>query len=230
VRHFEYSNAGGYSVNEDSVGCREGLAGCCFALADGLGGQGHGDVASQAAVELLLKGAVRTRQDVARAFEVAQRGVEGAQQWFPGARSTGVLLALRDGAALWGHVGDSRLYRFTRGRLAHVTADHSVSYMKHRSGAMDHNAIALDEDRSGLLRALGGKQSKPDIGVAPLRPGDDAFLLCSDGFWEYLRDEEILIDLLKSATPREWAEHMLLRHIRRARPGNDNYSLIAVFA
>ena len=42
--------------------------------------------------------------------------------------------------------------------------------------------------------------------------------------------EEMLADLLKAETPKQWAEGMLLRHIRRTPPGNDNFSLITVFA
>ena len=69
---------------------------------------------------------------------------------------------------------------------------------------------------------------KPEAGQAELRPGD-AFLLCSDGFWEYVYQEEMLADLLKAETPEGWARDMLLRHIRRTPPGNDNFSLITVF-
>ena len=86
-----------------------------------------------------------------------------------------------------------------------------------------------DDDRSSLLRALGKMPCKPEAGQARLRQGD-AFLLCSDGFWEYVYQEEMLADLLKAETPKQWAEGMLLRHIRRTPPGNDNFSLITVFA
>ena len=60
-------------------------------------------------------------------------------------------------------------------------------------------------------------------------PPGDAFLLCSDGFWEYVYNEEMQADLCKARTPEEWTEFMLLRHIRRVPSGNDNFSFIAVF-
>lgn len=53
-------------------------------------------------------------------------------------------------------------------------------------------------------------------------------MLCSDGFWEYVSDEEILVDYLKAASAKEWAGLMLLRAIDRVEPGNDNLSLITV--
>ena len=72
-------------------------------------------------------------------------------------------------------------------------------------------------------------RNNPDIGFAdsPIEPGD-GFFLCSDGMWEYLLDEEILIDFLKAETAQDWAEQLLLRAMDRIRPKNDNLSLIAV--
>ena len=86
-----------------------------------------------------------------------------------------------------------------------------------------------DDDRSSLLRVLGKETCSPETGSGTAKPGD-AFLLCTDGFWEYVYQEEILADLLKSETPEQWVRFMLLRHIRRTPPGNDNFSVTAVFA
>lgn len=68
----------------------------------------------------------------------------------------------------------------------------------------------------------------PERRAGPAAPGD-AFLLCSDGFWEFVYNEEMLADCLKARTPEEWGRLMLLRHICRTPTGNDNLSLIAVF-
>ena len=56
----------------------------------------------------------------------------------------------------------------------------------------------------------------------------DAFFLCSDGMWEYILDEEILVDYLKADSARTWAELLLLRVMERIPPKNDNLSLIAI--
>ena len=85
-----------------------------------------------------------------------------------------------------------------------------------------------DDDRSSLLRVLGKESCQPEGCTAAVAPGD-AFLLCSDGFWEYVYNEEIQADLCKARTAEDWAERMLLRHIRRTPPHNDNFSLITVF-
>ena len=143
-------------------------------------------------------------------------------------RTTAVALKLAEGQAVWGHIGDSRLYRFSNGELAGVTADHSVTYRKFLGGEISYMDVYHDDDRSSLLRVLGKASCQPETGQAELKPGD-AFLLCSDGFWEYVYQEEIQADLLKAETPAQWVQLMLLRQIRRTPPGNDNFSVIAVF-
>ena len=129
---------------------------------------------------------------------------------------------------MWAHTGDSRLCRFSEGRRAFVTGDHSVTYKKFLAGEISAMDVYHDDDRSSLLRVLGKPGARGDSGETALRAGD-AYLLCTDGFWEYVYQEEMLADWLKSATPEAWAETMLLRRIRRIPPGSDNCSLIAVF-
>ena len=143
-------------------------------------------------------------------------------------KTTAAALSIHEDTAVWGHMGDSRLYRFSGGALVQFTRDHSVTYMKYLGGEISYMDICHDDDRSSLLRVLGRAPCKPEAAQSETAPGD-AYLLCSDGFWEYVYREEILADLLKAETPQTWAESMLLRHIRRVPEGNDNFSLITVF-
>ena len=55
----------------------------------------------------------------------------------------------------------------------------------------------------------------------------DGFLLCSDGFWEHVQDQEILFDFLKTNNAQTWTEHLLLRAIERLESDSDNLSVIA---
>lgn len=225
-----YTNQGGRDHNEDSVRCCAGQG--VFVLADGLGGHGSGEVASALAADVLFAGgsAHPDPDGLAELFQKANEAVMEGQK-VPGQeemKTTAVALSVAGDRAVWGHVGDSRLYRFSAGTLTQETRDHSVTYMKYLGGEISYMDVYHDDDRSSLLRALGKLPCKPETGQARLQPGD-ALLLCSDGFWEYVYQEEMLADLLKAETPEQWAEGMLLRHIRRTPPGNDNFSLITVF-
>jgi serine/threonine protein phosphatase PrpC len=226
---FAYSGIGGREKNEDFTGMTERRNGGLFAVADGLGGHGHGETASKLVVGELLKHDIKEPKDMESAFQNAQESLLRAHTEFPGARTTVVLLSVTGNTAFWGHVGDARLYYFSNGRLSAFTADHTVSYKKYTGGEIGHNEIARDDDRSSLLNVMGGELCRPAISPEVELSDGDAFLLCSDGFWEYLYDEELLIDLLKSQTPRKWAEYLLLRHVHRAPAGNDNFSLLTVF-
>ena len=232
VSAYAYTNRGGREHNEDSLraSAEQGI----FVLADGLGGHSCGEVASAAAVDAIFTGISQAdtldETGLLDLFQSANQEIL-RQQAQPGQeemRTTAVALSLRGSQAVWAHIGDSRLYRFSGGMLAGVTADHSVTYKKFLGGEISYMDVYHDDDRSRLLRVLGKEPCRPEAGHGDVAAGD-AFLLCSDGFWEYVYNEEILAELCKAHTPKEWAEGMLLRHIRRTPPGNDNFSLIAVF-
>src|SRR5690606_33389413 len=82
------------------------------------------------------------------------------------------------GRALWAHVGDSRLYRVRDGKLALLTADHTLAGAAYR----DRTTVPLDLPHTNMLvQALGvAPDVEPSLGADDVRPGD-LFLLCSDG-------------------------------------------------
>ena len=233
LRAYAYTNRGGRDHNEDSLrfSAEDGV----FVLADGLGGHRCGEVASALAVDALCGGLAGPEapdeEGLLALFrsaneEILRRQTQPGQEEM---RTTAVALKIAGETAVWAHIGDSRLYRFRGGELAEVTKDHSVTYRKYLGGEISYMDVYHDDDRGRLLRVLGKEPCRPEAGRAAVEPGD-AFLLCSDGFWEFVYNEEMLIDRLKSRTPEEWVKAMLLRHIRRTPPGSDNFSLIAVFA
>ena len=231
---FSYTNRGGRAHNEDSIRCRPGEQRGVFVVADGLGGHQCGEVASALAADLLFDGCLQAPHLDGEALSSLLRAANEeilARQTQPGQedmRTTAAVLALEDGRAVWAHIGDSRVYRFSGGALVSTTQDHSVTYKKYLGGEISYMDVYHDDDRSSLLRMLGKPNCRPEAGEAAAQPGD-AFLLCSDGFWEYVYNEEMLLDLAKAESAEHWAQLMLLRHIRRTPPGNDNYSLITVF-
>lgn len=234
ITAYSYTNKGGREHNEDSIRQRLEEDRGVFVVADGLGGHDCGEVASALAADAIAGGcdldAAPDRERLLELLDTANSKVMEGQKMSgqEEMKTTAVTLHLSRDKAAWAHIGDSRLYHFSRGQLAHITRDHSVTYMKYLGGEISSMDIYHDDDRSSLLRVLGREPCQAEAGQCEVQPGD-AFLLCTDGFWEFVYTEEVLIDLLKSRTPEEWAEHMLLRHIRRTPEGNDNFSLITVF-
>lgn len=232
---FVYTNQGGRAYNEDSAGLKQEGADGIFVVADGLGGHQFGEVASACVKDVLLDGWRPGEEN--REEWIRQRIAEANRQVLAIARerksvlkSTVVALVIEGEQAIWANVGDSRLYYLHKDRIEHVTEDHSVAYKKYKAGEITREQIGQDEDQSCLLRAVGSEdRNEPDVCVCdvPLEAGD-AFMLCTDGVWEYLKDEEILIDLLKAETAEEWAELLLLRVMGRIDGENDNLTLLTL--
>jgi PPM family protein phosphatase len=232
------SEIGGRTSNQDCARYAAAPNCWCWVLADGLGGQGGGELAARLAVESVLKAfeshaecsppALRTY------LEGANKAILAAQQQNPAQaamRTTLVLLLADADGALWGHVGDTRLYFLKAGRIARQTKDHSVPQAMADAGKISDGDIRFHEDRNRLLRSVGAAGNLgATIEDDPQRisPGD-AFLLATDGFWEYVKELEIEVELAKARSPDQWVEGMVGRLRARARDGNDNYSAIAVF-
>jgi serine/threonine protein phosphatase PrpC len=131
---------------------------------------------------------------------------------------------------MWAHCGDSRLYWFRDGRLRAQTRDHSVPGSLAAAGEIAPEQIRFHADRSRLRRSLGGKtEAQVTIGSIdhPIQSGD-AYLLSSDGFWEWVTEPEMEADLTASAGADDWLQRMQFRLRERASADHDNYSAIAV--
>lgn len=235
--HFDsayLTSAGGREYNEDTYG----LADNCWIVADGLGGHGGGEVASRIAVETLLgaaaKGPLTDPTTLTAAVLAADKEIiarQASEQRLAQMRTTLVVLVSDGRSALWAHVGDSRLYQFRDGRIRLQTADHSVPQALANAGEIRVAEIRHHPDRNRLLRSLGnGKVTRPTLLQEPLPvEAGDAFLLCTDGFWELVTEAEMEIALAKSASPRDWLENMTRLLHGRAPEGHDNYTALAVF-
>ncbi len=233
---YTFTNQGGRSYNEDYVGVKRTEKGALYLLADGLGGHLHGEQASKGIVDFILgSGLPKEDEDRQAWLETVITAsndhlLKLQQASNQKMKSTVVALYIEGEQAVFANVGDSRLYCLQDGKISGVTEDHSVAYRKFKSGQITRDQIGSDEDQSCLLRCLGSPDHFLPDGYTlegPLQAGD-GFLLCSDGMWEYLLDEEILVDFLKADCARTWAELLLLRAMDRFRPGNDNLSLITV--
>ena len=232
---YLFTSQGGRSYNQDAVGSSKLPGGGIFVVADGLGGHLDGELASKCAVDTILSQHPTQGEPLAGWLEAQIKQandqiLELQEQRRSNMKSTVAALVVNGSDAAWANVGDSRVYYLHNRAIADFTEDHSVAYKKYKAGQITRAQISTDEDQSLLLRALGSpERNQPDLGSAghPIEPGD-GFFLCSDGMWEYILDEEILVDFLKADTAQTWGELLQLRAMERVQSGNDNLSLITV--
>lgn len=242
ISYYMLTNPGMRDHNEDCIGMADTPAGKCFMLADGLGGHGKGEVASSLAVET-----VRAMADsyieggselwLAAAFTAAQNRVlaeQAKENCRSGMKTTLTVLAVEEDSFQWGHIGDSRIYLFRRGKVHRRTLDHSVPQMLVAAGEIKEKEIRHHPDRNRLLRVIGSEWETPkyELSRAFSATRADSFLLCSDGFWELI-EEKTMEKLLKTAeTPQEWLETMAqeVEQNGKAQEVNmDNYSAVGVW-
>lgn len=225
--------------NEDYTGVQTRGDACCFILADGLGGHGGGDEASRLVTECIRSDFARcgavSPEYLKRCFELGQRLLVQAQdrqrRRLEMKTTLTILLADRE-TIQWGHIGDSRIYYFQNKKLITRTYDHSVPQMLVAAGKLKEKQIRGHADRNRLLRVMGTEWDGPQYEIAgPLRrTGGEAFLLCSDGFWEWVTERQMRHALKKAGTPADWLQTMEKTVLKNG-TGNhmDNYSAVAVF-
>lgn len=232
IQTASYTDIGGREHNEDCVRMSERDGGLCLVVADGLGGHGGGSDASCAAAELICRewdGTV-SEDRLDALVRAAHSKVLGMQTAVCSMKTTVTLLTISGMKAAWAHVGDSRIYHFHDGELVHQTRDHSASQIAVMLGNITEEEIRFHEDRNRVYRALGQDgELKVDTHFEPLRPGRHAFLLCTDGFWEYVLEPEMESDLAASHGPDDWLKHMRSRLAARVPAGNDNNTAAAVW-
>lgn len=236
VEVAKITGCGGRNYNEDTVRVERLGEAVCIVVADGLGSCGGGEIASGCAADIVmqqfLNNQLHDKQDVLEAFHLADVAVTKQQTAECEMKTTMAMLLLEDGNALRAHVGDTRIYRFRNAELFEQTLDHSVSQMAVLMNEISQSQIRFHEDRNKVVRAIGSDSAEPEVS-GPVRleeeKGFHAFLLCTDGFWEYVYEAEMAAILKQAHTPEEWLQGMLLLLEKRAPKNNDNFTAAAVF-
>jgi serine/threonine protein phosphatase PrpC len=230
---------GGRANNEDRVGFWHTPGAALMAVADGLGGHLHGELAAEMAVELF--GAVFRREAqplladpaafLARAMAASHAAIlrEGQRLDLPETpRTVIVACVVQDGHAWWMHVGDCRLYLIREGRIVSRTRDHTVVQRLIDEGRIREEAMASHPERNRLLQCLGGYLAPtPDAAQRARLAKGDVLLLCSDGFWGPLTQRQMLHALLARSLEEAIPELAELAETRGG-PLSDNVSALAM--
>jgi protein phosphatase len=221
--------------NQDSIlvpnGSAPALPGFLFAVADGMGGYSYGGMASKLAVDALLDRVQEAPSAPDKALrgglEAANLGVYKAAQKL-GAGRMGTTLT---GAYVIGeflhlvHVGDSRAYLVRDGKASLLTSDHTVVGDMVRSKLIPPDRMRTHAQRSILTRAVGlGLFIQPDQARIKIQP-DDRIILCSDGVWSVVQDEEFARCSRDAADTRILSERLVDLAIEHQT--DDNCSVVA---
>lgn len=228
---YHYTCIGGRNYNQDSLWYSEDTNNGLWIVADGLGGHHHSEMASSLIIRTIEEAWEQNPEmELGTLLLQCHEKILQLQNEHPeaeNAASTVVLLRRLGEKMAVAHAGDSRLYYFRNSHLLFRTKDHSIAQMNVTLGEITEKEQRTSPDRNKLYNVLGGdKTPKPEVRETFNAQPGDAFLLCTDGFWEYLSETEMLVDLLKAPSAKAWAEHMLVRIKKRQPEGNDNYSLI----
>lgn len=202
-----------------------------YAVADGMGGQRGGEVASALAVEGVAEalGGLRPSEDaLRRCVSAVNRRIFDQQRREEALRGMGTTLTILwegEEQVLLAHVGDSRAYLLRDGALEQVSRDHSLVAELLQSGALTPEEAAEHPYRHVITRAVGTERRVLcDISVLKRRP-KDRWLLCSDGLSEHLGHAEIL-ELLGEADLEQAAQGLVDRAL--AAGGRDNVTVIVL--
>ncbi len=170
--------------------------GWCFAIADGVGGQAAGEIASRLAIETLLSRipSVSSTESLTlalprilqlanqRVYEAAADIVENGHR-VGSIATTIVACAIRYDRAVVAHVGDSRCYLIRRGEVSQLTRDHTVANEHRRLGILTSRQAASAATKNLLSRSLGNEMFVNVETSDHLLTAGDALLLCSDGLY-----------------------------------------------
>jgi PPM family protein phosphatase len=239
--------------NEDSLGhvlpespAEVQSRGWLFALADGVGGQEKGEVASRLAIEAMLAGFRKIPKGIMhvsllprlvqeaneRVYEMGNHGHLDPGYADPGgailARGAGmattlVACALRFDSAVVSHVGDSRCYLFRNGVGTSLTRDHTMADEQVRLGILSRAEAESGVNRHVLTRCLGAEMFvAADTITVNIVPGD-LLLLCSDGLHGYVPDAAI--QRILNSTPELAGAAAALVAAANAAGGLDNVSV-----
>ena len=224
-----------------------------YLIADGMGGHQSGEKASESVIKDVvinriqeqmqrlqsvpkLKRATIRLSDVLTPGEILREAIVQANQVLLNARKassgrdrgTTITAALVVGnTCTIANVGDSRTYLMRENRLKQITQDHSLVARMVASNMIKPSEVRSHPQRNQIYRTLGDKpQVEVDIFQKTLIPGDQ-LLLCSDGLWEMVLDEETEKIMHKARTPQSACDRLI--EVANAAGGEDNISVIVVW-
>lgn len=220
--------------NEDSGRIIRDSSRLLVVVADGMGGHNAGEIASATAISVIEAAYGRMRAEPAGQLSQAlrkanatihQKSMQHAETHGMGTTCTALLL--QDGYGYAAHVGDSRIYLIRENTIYLMTEDHSAVMQLVKSGDLTLEEARHHPDKNVVTRCLG---TRAQVEVAewpeplPLQAGDH-FLLCSDGLYDQVEDDEICAAVL-GREPGEACDELVRMTKKRGAPDNVTVAVI----
>lgn len=229
--------------NEDAVGEFTPLdlavlaqRGALYVVADGMGGHAAGEVASDYAVQKILHTYYSLpwqgpEQTLIAALQEANADINAESSRSPERRGMGttvVAAAVHEGYAVIAHVGDSRAYLLREGLLRPLTRDHSWVAEKLADGTITPEQAIDHPNRNVLTRNLGQRSYvEPDLITQDLVQGD-RLLLCTDGLYNALRDEQEIAGHAQRGAAQQAGESLIAAANEAGGPDNIGVAVVGV--
>jgi protein phosphatase len=210
-------------------------------VADGVGGQEHGGEASAISVRVLASSLTRgaildllalesngqpgSMEDLVRlAIQKANREVRSRAE---GGASTLTVALVVDDTVTIGHVGDTRAYFITEEKIQQLTRDHSLVQELVDTGTITEEEALTHPQRNVLWNAM-GKAIDVKVDVTTHTPPADGYLLiCSDGLWGVVPDEQIREIMMSVGNPQQACESLVVA--ANASGGPDNITCVVAY-
>lgn len=209
-----------------------------FILADGMGGHQAGEVAAREAVNAISKiaGKMKKKMTLCEARDFFKHAIKQVNSLVyqlsktqPNLRGMGTTLCclqVRDDGIVYGHIGDSRIYRQRQGILEQLTTDHSLMRELIDLGQLSESQASEFMYKNILTKALGTESFvEPSVDTSEVLDGD-LFLLCSDGLSDSLSDAEIETILKKFKDVNEAVKALVEN--ANLKGGYDNITAVVV--
>lgn len=213
-----------------------------FAIADGMGGHNAGEIAAKEAVRFVSASIEELFISSERNWTIFDLTsfnklcIENANSWvhhlgkkkkdYKGMGTTICTLLFHERSLIYGHVGDSRIYRFRKGLLEQLTFDHSLRNEMIAQGQVKKENSQNFPYKNVLTRAIGTQTDvEAEIHIAPVSP-NDIYLMCSDGLTDQVTDKEIT-EILKKAKNIKSATETLIERAKQ-QGGHDNVTVVLV--
>jgi serine/threonine protein phosphatase PrpC len=235
----EISLIGDRAENQDRVAVVRRQNGVFLVVVDGMGGHADGRRAAEVASESLADTfanapkTIDTPSDfltdaVLRAHAAVVEIGDGLQIEEKPRATCAACLVLND-RAWWAHVGDARVYLLRDGAVLQRTRDHSHVEVLLRDGVITEDEVVGHPMRHYVESCLGGESAMPELGAADvitLQP-DDVLLVCSDGLWSGVPDEEIAASAAAGVGLEQWLGQLSDRAVAVNAPYSDNTTAAA---